>query len=182
MTHKEAVEFLHKGIESKQGIWLDLGAGSGVFSKALAEILPSGSKIYAVDKNKSVLNISNPISKNEIIAIQTDFEELPEFSELDGILMANALHYIKTPIPFLQILLKKLRPKGSFVLIEYDLERGNPWVPFPVSFKKWQTVSRAAGLSIPTIFSERVSSFGQGTMYAALNYLEHNLDGDANSF
>ncbi len=171
MTHDEAVNFLEKGIKPEPGVWLDLGAGSGTFSLALAELLPSGSTIYAIDKDKNVLNISNAKSVNEIIPIQADFNNLPKLPNLDGILMANALHYIKTPGPFLQNLLKSLRPNGSFVLIEYNMSKGNPWVPFPIPFQKWRLISSEVGLSVPEIFKERISRYGQGTMYAVLSFL-----------
>jgi ubiquinone/menaquinone biosynthesis C-methylase UbiE len=172
MTHEEAVAFLEKGVKRESGLWLDMGAGSGIFTLALAELLPFESKIYAVDKNKNVLNISSANPSVEILPVQVNFNNLPDFPELDGILMANALHYIKAPIPFLQNLLKSLRSGGSFILIEYDTERGNPWVPYPISFKKWQNISEAVGLSIPKLFNERISRFGQGTMYAAISYFE----------
>ena len=172
MTHQEAINFLEKGIKTESGLWLDLGAGTGTFSFALAELLPSGSTIYAIDKNKSVLNISNGKSVNEIIPFQTDFNDLPKLPTLDGILMANALHYIKNPGHFLQNLLKLLRPNGSFVLIEYDKIRCDPWVPYPVPFQKWQLISSEVGLSVPKLFNERISRYRQGTMYAAVNTLQ----------
>ena len=170
MTHQEAIDFLGKGIKPHKGTWLDLGAGSGIFSKALAEILPSGSTIYAIDKDQSVLNISSTF--NEIIGVQADFENLPELPRFDGILMANALHYVENPIPFLQKLLNNLHSKGAFVLIEYDVETGNPWVPFPISVQKWEQIAPKAGLTMPEIFNQRISCYGQGRMYAAISFLK----------
>ena len=171
MTHEEALSFLEKGIKAETGVWFDLGAGNGTFSKALAAILPVGSSIYAIDKDDIVLKITNPNPANEIKTMQADFDNIPELPNLDGILMANALHYVKNPIPFLQKLLKTLRPNGAFVLIEYDVEKGNPWVPFPISFQKWKDISSVAGLSAPEIFNERISRYGQGRMYGAINHL-----------
>ena len=171
MTHEEAVDFLKNGVESKQGVWLDLGAGSGVFSKALAELLPSQSTVYAIDKEPSVLNISS--SRNKIISLQSDFENLPELPKFDGILMANALHYLASPVPFLQDLLKSLRPNGSFLMIEYDMEEANPWVPFPIPFQRWTKICSEVGLTKPAIFNERVSLYRRGTIYAAISKLEY---------
>ena len=170
MTHEEAVDFLRNGVESERGIWLDLGAGSGVFSKALAELLPSQSTVYAIDKEGSVMNVSS--SRNEIIPLQSDFENLPELPKFDGILMANALHYIALPVPFLQNLLKSLRPNGSFLMIEYDMEEANPWVPFPIPFQKWRKICSEVGLTKPEIFNERISRYRRGTIYAASSKLE----------
>ena len=171
MTHEEAVQFLQKGIKSETGTWLDLGAGSGIFTLALADLLPSPSTIYAIDKDQSVLNISYQKSSNKIISVQSDFEKLPELPKLDGILMANALHYVKDPIPFLQNLLTNLRLEGAFVLIEYDISESNPWVPYPITFQKWQSISSETGLSKPELFNERTSLYRRGTIYAALSHL-----------
>ena len=30
-----------------------------------------------------------------------------------------------------------LRPRGHLALVEYDADRGNPWVPFPISSRTW---------------------------------------------
>ena len=171
MTHDEAVGFLRKGIKKEQSIWLDLGAGSGTFSKALAELLPSGSKVYAVDKDPNVLNVSS--FSNEIISIQSDFENLKDLPVFDGILMANALHYVGEPIPFLQKILKYLLPNGIFLMVEYDMESSNPWVPYPIPFQKWKTISTEIGLTIPDIFNEKISRYRRGTIYAAINYLKN---------
>ncbi len=168
MTHEEAVGFLKKGFKSKPGVWLDLGAGDGVFSKAMAEILPPESTIYAIDKDRSVINVSSSI--NEIIAIQADFENLPELPLFDGILMANTLHYVEKPISFLVNLLKSLRPNGAFILIEYDMESSNPWVPYPVPFLKWKEIAIKVGLTVPKIFNKRISRYRRGTIYAAINF------------
>ncbi len=172
MTHEEAVLFLQKGIQPEPGTWLDLGAGSGTFTLALAELLPAGSSIYAIDKDSSVLNIPKTIASNKIIPVQADFNHLPELPTFDGILMANALHFVKTPVVFLQKLLENLRPGGAFVLIEYNLTESNPWVPYPVSFQKWKAISLEAGLSKPVIFNEKTSLYNRGTMYEAVNFFE----------
>ncbi len=173
MTHEEAVQLIKKGIKPKAGTWLDLGAGSGTFTLALAELLPSGSRIYAIDKDRSVLEIPESFASNEIIAIRSDFENLPEIPLFDGILMANALHYVPSPLPFLQKLLKNLRPGGAFILIEYDLLQSNPWVPYPIPFQQWQELSSKAGLSEPHIFNEKFSRYNRSRMYAAAGVLEN---------
>ena len=39
-----------------------------------------------------------------------------------------------------------LRPGGAFVVVEYDADRGNPWVPHPFSAGSWDGLAAAAGL------------------------------------
>src|SRR6186713_2176851 len=83
-------------ITDTQQVWADLGAGAGLFTQALARYLQPGSTIMAVDKNMGNLR---KIKQTGQVIIQTktaDFTS-PEFNPrgLSGILMANALHYVK---------------------------------------------------------------------------------------
>ncbi len=75
--------------------WADLGCGDGLFTHALASFLPAGSTIYGVDKS-SGLKPQTTTSGVNIIPVKADFitDPLP-FDSLDGIIMANALHYVK---------------------------------------------------------------------------------------
>ena len=76
MTNSEAVELITNGIEktNKPQRWVDLGCGSGTFTKALANILPTGSHIFAVDKNRQSLEktMGNDVS---IHFLKADFEK-----------------------------------------------------------------------------------------------------------
>src|SRR3977135_4158453 len=36
-----------------------------------------------------------------------------------------------------------LRPGGAFVVVEYDADHGNPWVPNPFTFATWQRMADA---------------------------------------
>ena len=56
---------------------------------------------------------------------------------LDGLLMANSLHFASSRDAALAALLPALRPDGHFVLVEYDVDRGNAWVPYPISWETW---------------------------------------------
>jgi trans-aconitate methyltransferase len=76
--------------------WADLGSGSGLFTYALASLLPDGSMIYAIDKSRVVLNQYPKPAQTIIQPLQADFitQDLP-LPILDGILMANSFHYVK---------------------------------------------------------------------------------------
>src|SRR5882672_264450 len=76
--------------------WFDLGCGSGLFSKALAGLLPKESLVYAVDNQPAKLN------SEKIKFFQLDFvrDALPKVA-VNGILMANSLHYVKDKLQFL---------------------------------------------------------------------------------
>jgi hypothetical protein len=61
--------------------------------------------------------------------------------------MANALHFVKDKAPVLALVRSYLRPGGTFVLVEYDADRGNHWVPHPISFTTWLAVAPSAGFN-----------------------------------
>ena len=60
--------------------------------------------------------------------------------ELDGLVAANSLHYVRPErqVEVIRTLAGHLRPGGRFVVVEYDADRGNPYVPFPFSAASWR--------------------------------------------
>src|ERR1700704_757794 len=76
--------------------WADLGCGSGLFTKALSTLLQTGSKVAAVDKDASALKKVIVVHGISLEKLHADFinNDLP-LQNLDGILMANALHFVK---------------------------------------------------------------------------------------
>lgn len=118
--------------------WADLGAGAGVFSTALASLLAPGSMIYAVDKSPG---IREQITGNQvrIVPVKNDFvaDEM-KLPLLDGILMANSFHFVKDKLIMMEKIRKLVRSGGMLILVEYDTDTSNRWVPYPVSFKSLQ--------------------------------------------
>jgi len=166
MQLPEAITLIQKGIvpQSAPQTWADLGAGNGLFSEALLSILPPGSTIHAVDKQP---NHQHHLS---IIFHQADFakDKLP-VPPLDGILMANSLHYVKDQVACIKQLKTHLRnAAGVFMLIEYDTDSGNQWVPFPVSFARAHLIFGEAGFSKIEKIGERQSVYRRDSIYAAL--------------
>src|SRR5690242_20534274 len=104
MELNEAIGFLPDDITTTEKTkWADLGCGTGTFTLALASLLKSSGTIYAIDADSSSLK-RIPGNYNGVIIEkqQSNFEkdELP-FTGLNGILMANSLHYVKDKIRFI---------------------------------------------------------------------------------
>lgn len=95
-----------------------------------------------------------------------DFTRPLGFSGMDGVLMANALHFVSEKAPVLALVRSYLRPGGRFVLVEYDADRGNHWVPYPLSWTTWQAVAPASGFTDTRLLG-RVPSRFLGAIYAA---------------
>lgn len=161
MQLSEAIQFIQCDVLTHAPVskWADLGCGSGLFSTALAHYLPQGSTIYAIDHKPATR-----IPGHGIHIFDLDFvvDPLP-FGQIDGILMANSLHYVNDQSAFVQKLENHTR---NLIIIEYDIEKPVPtWVPYPVSYRKLLTYF--PGMQVKKI-SERPSAYGQGNMYSAL--------------
>lgn len=165
MEHAEAVALIREGVPSG-GVWADLGAGTGTFTRALVELLGPEGLVYAVDREAEAVEALGRLG-GSVIARQADFTSRLELPELDGVLMANALHFSREPETVLRRVRQHLRPGGHFILVEYDQQRGNPWVPYPISRERFRALAATVGLKPPREIGRRRSSFGR-EMYAAL--------------
>jgi ubiquinone/menaquinone biosynthesis C-methylase UbiE len=172
MQLKDAIALLqHKNIDpSVTQTWTDLGCGSGLFTSALASLLQSGSIIYAVDRNLSALNKITSSNKVFIKPIAADFIEDPlDFNELDGILMANSLHYVKDKPAFIHKIISYLKPGGCFLIVEYDTDKPvSTWVPYPVSFQTLTKLFGAADYTSAIKLHEQPSLYNRGNIYSAI--------------
>ena len=175
MNHTDHVNLIRKGITRSGGIWADIGSGDGAFTLALAELLGSTGQIISVDRNGSALKSQQSKMKAQFPNVTVSYKvanyanqlDLPP---LDGILMANSLHFCeaKKRLDVLELMRTYLQPGGRFILVEYDTDKGNRWVPYPLSFHSWQAISQQAGLINTTLLATRPSRF-LGQIYASVS-------------
>lgn len=178
MNHTDHVNLLRDGIPTPGEIWADFGSGSGAFTLALAELLGPGGEIYSVDKDRGALRtqeraIQAQFPRTSVHYLTADFtrplsDKLPP---LDGLVIANALHFqrYKAQRQVVELLKRYLRPEGRFILVEYDVDRGNFWVPHPLSYQSWEKLARECGFAHTQLLAKRPSRFLQG-IYAAVSW------------
>ena len=174
MDTREAVALLAAAVPREAGTWADLGAGTGTFTRALVELLGPEARIYAVDRDARLVAALERWAQRDapkVIAVAADFTgpfELPGLPapQLDGILLANALHFVADGEAVLRRLANWVRPGGRVVVIEYDRRARSSWVPYPISPERLAVLAASAGLSAPAVTATRPSAFG-GILYVA---------------
>ena len=173
MDHADHVALLRAAVEPG-GTWADVGAGSGAFTLALAELLGPGGRIITVDRDAGALarNADAVAARFPAVDLETivaDFTGRLDTQPLDGLVAANSLHFVPRDrqIEIVRGLASLVRPGGRFVVVEYDADRGNQWVPHPFSAAGWERLAAAAGL-IESQQIGRVPSRFLGAMYSAM--------------
>lgn len=172
MSASEAIRLI-EGINpliSEPQHWADLGCGSGTFTEALSAVLPSYSLIEAVDKSFPLLSSIDSADRNtEIKRHRFDFlNHSWPFKELDGILMANSLHFVKEQHAFIQKTIPLLKKNHRWIIIEYEMKRASTWVPYPLSFEQLSKMMYELGADKVSQLAEYDSLYGNGKMYSAL--------------
>ncbi|NBC05212.1 MAG: methyltransferase domain-containing protein [Bacteroidetes bacterium] len=172
MQHQEAVNMLSVPgqFESGRQLWADLGCGTGTFTLALAHHLSPGSKIVAVDKKKKVLReIPAKFKQVQIEKKVANFKKNSfQFKNMDGILLANSLHYVRKKEAFIIKLKEALKPYGVLIIVEYDTNIFNPWVPFPISFERLEKTFKKAGFTSIEKIGEMPSRYNRSNLYSAI--------------
>jgi len=173
MDHRDHLRLLREGVEGGGLIWADLGSGEGAFTLALADLLGPAGSIHTIDRDGRALRVQLEAIRKAfpgvtVSPLVADFTNPIELPLLDGIVMANSLHFQRDKLAVLRLVMGYLRPGGRLILVEYDSDQGNQWVPFPLSFPTWQTLSAEAGLRETRRLGAVPSRF-LGSIYSALS-------------
>jgi ubiquinone/menaquinone biosynthesis C-methylase UbiE len=150
-------------------LWADLGCGSGLFTHALAGLLARDSKIYAVDKDAGALKRIHRPDAVTIESIEADFiNDMLGLHDLNGILMANSLHYVEDKMAFIKKIEKYFAAEPTFLIVEYNTDVSNPWVPYPLSFQTMQSLFKKLEYNSIHAINEVPSRYNQAKMYSVL--------------
>ena len=171
MDHRDHVALIRAGVTGAGPRWLELGAGEGAFTLALADLLGPGGDVTALDRDARALArnrdaVGRAFPSIALATTKADFTEAIPSGPFDGILAANSLHFVADRRVLLEALRDTLAEAGRLIVVEYDADRGNPWVPHPFSFETWRREAQQAGFAEPTLL-HRVPSRFLGAIYAA---------------
>ncbi len=173
MNHADHVNLLREGIPARGGVWADFGSGAGAFTLALAELIGPEATIYSVDRDRRALTEQQRAMHDRyptvnVHYLNADFARPLDLPTLDGLVMANSLHFHRHKAPILQQVRDYLRPGGRLLLVEYNTDRGNTWVPYPLAYTTWETLARQSGFIDTRKLTARPSRF-LGEIYSALS-------------
>ena len=177
MDHNDHVFLLRKGVPERDvtsgGTWADFGSGTGAFTLALADLLGPTGSIYSVDKDRASLQEQERVMRarfptTNVSYMAADFTRRLDLPPLDGIVMANSLHFLRDKDATLQLVRSYLKREGRLLIVEYNADRGNMWVPYPFSYSTWEKMARKNGFSTVQQMAT-VSSRFFGGMYSALS-------------
>lgn len=164
MDHTDHTNLLRGGVAAPGGVWADFGAGAGAFTLALADLLGPGAAIVAIDRDGSRLRANEramrarfPETKTRYI--EADFTEALELPAFDGIVIANALHFTQDQTDVVELLHGYLGAAGRLLIVEYNIERSNFAVPYPVPYPRWRTLASGAGFTHTEQLARRPSRF-----------------------
>lgn len=164
MTHQEALQLIPPGsIVAKPQYWLELGCGTGTFTYALAHRLPANSSILAIDRSVQQLHSTADVS---ITFQQADMRQFTPTKPVNGVLLANSLHYVEEQELFLKKMMQWFQQDIQILLIEYDTEQSSHWLPWPVSKQKVASFANRMSLSI-TFLGQRASVYQRSQIYSA---------------
>ena len=165
-----AIALIRAGVDpdTSNQHWADLGAGTGTFTRALSSLTGPGSTIYAVDRQAHALQTAT-LDQATVIFLQNDFmEDELMLDPLHGVLMANSLHFVHDKVSMLKKVKRMLRAEGRLILVEYDMTRGNRWVPYPIAFADLGALAEKSGFGSVQKLAEQPSQYQRGNLYSAL--------------
>ena len=107
----------------------DVGAGSGLFARLMAQRIASGGTVYAVDISKNMVDHITKIAEQEkmtnLKAVLGDpHSPKLEPNSLDVVSIIDSYHHFEFPQDMLREIGRALRPEGTLVLIDFKRIEG----------------------------------------------------------
>jgi cyclopropane fatty-acyl-phospholipid synthase-like methyltransferase len=107
----------------------DIGAGSGLFSRLIAQRVAPGGTVYAVDIAKNMVDHVAKTAREQNIANLKAVLGTPRSPSLppgsmDRVVIVDSYHHFEFPAEMLAEIKKALKPDGLFVLVDFKRIEG----------------------------------------------------------
>ena len=142
-------------LRSPAAVWADIGAGSGAFTLALADLLGPGAQIIAIDRDPRALDANRQLMAG-VSANQPDYARrrfhrasVPAVPGSTGWWLPTASISWRAPSRApLSDARRHLRPGGSSSSSNTTPTAAIPWVPNPFSARAWIPLAERQGWSV----------------------------------
>lgn len=176
MNTSDIAKLIAGAVRTGPQTWAELGSGTGAFTLALRGLAGPDVKIFSIDRNAASLRqqqmeFDSQFPETDITFVAQDFTEPLDLPPLDGLLAANSLHFVRDQHQLLARLRDHLRPTGRMVIVEYDMDTGSPFVPYPLPFRSLSNIARQAGFTAPRLLARAPSRFGREIYSAVIKKL-----------
>lgn len=164
MEHPDHVKLLRNGIPQQGGVWADFGSGSGAFTLALRDLVGADAELYSIDQDGRRLKeqaraFAQMFPRTNIHFIHANLSHALALPPLDGAIMANVLHFFRNQKEILEHVRGFLKPGGTLLVVEYNDDRGNQWVPHPMRFETFRSLAERAGFKDVRLLATYPSRF-----------------------
>jgi SAM-dependent methyltransferase len=168
VQHADYVALLRGGVPNPGGVWADFGSGQGAYTLALADLIGPGSTLYSIDNDAGALATQAKLMASQFPQVQlqqitADFimPLQPALPPLDGLVMANALHLVPQhqKAAVVKLLKSYLKSDGRWLLVDYNVDFGNFWVPYPLSYTRWEALARECGFEHVRLVAKHPDNF-----------------------
>jgi SAM-dependent methyltransferase len=117
-----------------------------------------------VDKDRAALREQERAMRERfpdraVTYLAADFTRPLDLPPLDGVVMANSLHFQRDKALVLRLVRGYVKSGGRLVLVEYNADRGNPWVPYPLSYPTWEALAARNGFADTRLLATVPSRF-----------------------
>lgn len=107
----------------------DIGAGSGLFGRLMAQRVAPAGMVFAVDISKNMIDHITSVAEQEKIAnlkavLGDPHSPRLEPHSLDLVCIIDSYHHFEFPQDMLREIVKALRPDGALVLIDFKRIEG----------------------------------------------------------
>jgi len=138
----------------------DIGAGSGYYTRRMAQAVGQTGRVYAVDIQPEMLQIlTNKLTAegitNVVTALGTEQDPKLPAGQIDVALMVDVYHEFSYPYEMVEAICKALKPGGRIVFVEYRGE--SRWVPIKEHHKMTEAQVRKEMEPHPLKWEQTVS-------------------------
>jgi SAM-dependent methyltransferase len=153
---------------SDEELVLDLGAGTGIFTRRMAAVLPAAARIVGIERDPAQLEAACAAQPEANAACIVEYRqgdaagpplEAGEWGQFDLAHARFLLEHVAEPLAVVRQMVDAVRPGGRIVLLDDDHELMRLWPEPPGVQRAWQAFYSAfAGLGLDPCVGRKLPS------------------------